>query len=47
MRWAATPEMDPNLAIRSESIAETIWFLANLPRGTTTAEIIVQSELYQ
>ncbi len=46
MRWEATPGMDRNLTISPESIAETVSLLVNLPRGTTTGEILIQSDLY-
>jgi NAD(P)-dependent dehydrogenase (short-subunit alcohol dehydrogenase family) len=47
MRWNATPSFDRAMVISAESIAETIWYLVNLPRGVTTGEILVQAELYQ
>ncbi|HVU14116.1 MAG TPA: SDR family oxidoreductase [Phototrophicaceae bacterium] len=47
MRWAATPEMNHDLTIDAGSVAETAWFIVNLPRGTTTGEILIQAELYQ
>jgi NAD(P)-dependent dehydrogenase (short-subunit alcohol dehydrogenase family) len=43
MRWAATPDYDPNLLITADTIAQAIWWLANLPRGTTTSEFLLQS----
>ena len=46
MRWAASPDMSRDLVISAETIAETVWYLVNLPRGTSTGEILVQSELY-
>jgi len=47
MRWAATPDMDPNLAISADTVGETVWFIVNLPRGTTVGELVVQTELGQ
>lgn len=47
MRWAATPNMDPNLTISADTVAETVWYIVNLPRGTTVGEIVVQTELGQ
>jgi NAD(P)-dependent dehydrogenase (short-subunit alcohol dehydrogenase family) len=46
MRWAATPDYSRNLVISAETVAETIWYIANLPRGTMTGEILLQSEQY-
>ena len=43
MRWAATPDYDPNLLITAETVAEAVWWLVNLPRGTTTNEFLLQS----
>ncbi len=46
MRWSATPDFARDLVISAETIAETIWHIANLPRGTMTGELLIQSELY-
>jgi NAD(P)-dependent dehydrogenase (short-subunit alcohol dehydrogenase family) len=46
MRWAASPDMSRDLVISADTIAETVWYIVNLPRGTSTGEILVQSELY-
>lgn len=46
MRWSATPDFDRDLVISAETIADTIWYLANLPRGTMTGELLIQSEIY-
>lgn len=46
MRWAATPDFARDLVISAESIAETIWHIATLPRGTVTGEILIQSDQY-
>jgi NAD(P)-dependent dehydrogenase (short-subunit alcohol dehydrogenase family) len=46
MRWAASPDMSRDLVISAETIADTVWYVVNLPRGTSTGEILVQSELY-
>lgn len=46
MRWSATPDYDRSLLISAETVAETVSYVINLPRGTTTGEILVQSELY-
>lgn len=46
MRRAATPDIAPDVVISADSVAETIWHIINLPRGTMTGEILLQSELY-
>ena len=43
MRWAATPDFDPKMVLAAETIADTIWWLASLPRGTTTSEFLLRS----
>lgn len=43
MRWAATPDVDPKGLIDTSTIADTIWWLASLPRGTTTSEFVLKS----
>lgn len=47
MRWVATPDMDPKLAISVDAVADTVWYIVNLPRGTTVGELVVQAELGQ
>jgi NAD(P)-dependent dehydrogenase (short-subunit alcohol dehydrogenase family) len=46
MRWAATPDHDPNSLVQPETIAETVWLLVSLPRGVTTSEFLLQSVEY-
>jgi NAD(P)-dependent dehydrogenase (short-subunit alcohol dehydrogenase family) len=46
MRWAATPDFDPDLLIQPETVASTIWHVITLPRGTVAGEILIQSGLY-
>ncbi len=46
MRWAATPDMDPNLAISAETVAKTILFLATLGAHTVTGEIVLEAITY-
>ncbi len=46
MRHRASPDMDPRLVISPETVATTVRWLADLPRGVSTGEILVQSELY-
>lgn len=46
MRRAATPHINPDYVISADTVAETIWHIINLPRGTMTGEILLQSELY-
>jgi NAD(P)-dependent dehydrogenase (short-subunit alcohol dehydrogenase family) len=43
MRWAATPDFDPKLAIAPETIADSVWWLVSLPKGVTTGEVLLQS----
>jgi NAD(P)-dependent dehydrogenase (short-subunit alcohol dehydrogenase family) len=43
MRWAATPEFDRKMVLAVETIADTIWWLASLPKGTTTSEFLLRS----
>lgn len=46
MRWAATPDYDRKLVIAPESVAETVWYLVNLPRNTITGDVLIQSAEY-
>jgi NAD(P)-dependent dehydrogenase (short-subunit alcohol dehydrogenase family) len=46
MRWAATPDMNREVVIDASTVANTVWYLANLPKGVTTGEILIQSDLY-
>jgi NAD(P)-dependent dehydrogenase (short-subunit alcohol dehydrogenase family) len=46
MRQASSPDMPSDQIISVETISETVRYLVNLPRGTTTGEILVQSALY-
>lgn len=43
MRWAATPDYDRRLVIDPESIADTVHYLVQLPRGVTMGEILIES----
>ncbi len=43
MRWAATPDYDRKLLIEANTIAETIYWMANLPRHVTTSEFLLKS----
>ncbi|MBC7871897.1 MAG: SDR family oxidoreductase [Chitinophagaceae bacterium] len=43
MRWAATPDYDPEMLIQPETVAEAVWWLASLPRGTITSEFLLES----
>ncbi len=47
MRWDATPNMNRDMVISADTVAETVWHVVTLPRGTTTGEIMVQAELYE
>lgn len=46
MRWAATPDMDPRLALPANTVAETILFLAKLGGEATTGEIVLETVIY-
>jgi NAD(P)-dependent dehydrogenase (short-subunit alcohol dehydrogenase family) len=46
MRWAATPDFDPKVVISAETVAATVWYIVNLPRGVTTGDILLQSMHY-
>lgn len=47
MRWAATPNMDPRLAISAETVAEAILFVVTLDNhATTTSEMVIQAMGY-
>jgi hypothetical protein len=46
MRWEATPQMDPKLALSAETVAETILFLAKLDGDVTTGEIVIETLNY-
>jgi NAD(P)-dependent dehydrogenase (short-subunit alcohol dehydrogenase family) len=46
MRWAATPDMDPRLALPANTVAETILFLAKLGGEATTGEIVLETVNY-
>jgi NAD(P)-dependent dehydrogenase (short-subunit alcohol dehydrogenase family) len=47
MRWAATPKMDPGLAISAETVAETILFLVTLDSHVAVnSEIVIEAIAY-
>lgn len=46
MRWSATPHFERKLVISAETIADTVWYLVNLPKGVTAGEIVLQSIHY-
>jgi NAD(P)-dependent dehydrogenase (short-subunit alcohol dehydrogenase family) len=46
MRWAATPDHDPDQVIDAETIADTVMHLVQLPKGVTMGEILIQSINY-
>ena len=45
MRWDSTPDMNRDLVINPDSLAQTVQFLVDLPRGVTTHEIVIESML--
>ncbi|MBL8156074.1 MAG: hypothetical protein JNM70_17980 [Anaerolineae bacterium] len=46
MRRSASPDMPKNLIIDAQTIANTVAYLADLPRGVSTGEVLVQSAHY-
>jgi NAD(P)-dependent dehydrogenase (short-subunit alcohol dehydrogenase family) len=46
MRWNATPDYDRKLVIDTAVVTDTICQLVNLPRGTTSGEVLFQSMHY-
>jgi 3-oxoacyl-[acyl-carrier protein] reductase len=46
MRWEATPQMDPKLALSAETVADTILFLAKLDGDVITGEIVIETLNY-
>jgi NAD(P)-dependent dehydrogenase (short-subunit alcohol dehydrogenase family) len=47
MRWAATPNMDPELAVSAETVADTILFVATLdPHAAISSEIVIAALAY-
>ncbi|WP_432518988.1 SDR family NAD(P)-dependent oxidoreductase [Kineococcus sp. SYSU DK006] len=46
MRWRSTPQMDPELVIAPESIAQLVHTMVTMPRGTVSGVLLLQSDLY-
>jgi len=46
MRRAATPDFDPKLIIKEQTIADLVAYIVTLPRGTTMGEVLVGSMHY-
>lgn len=46
MRWAATPQLDPKMAISPSTVADTILFLVTLDNGATAREIVLEAIEY-
>jgi NAD(P)-dependent dehydrogenase (short-subunit alcohol dehydrogenase family) len=46
MRRSATPNMPEDMIIDTQTIADTVAFLADLPHGVSTGEMLVQSVHY-
>jgi NAD(P)-dependent dehydrogenase (short-subunit alcohol dehydrogenase family) len=44
MRWASTPNWDPNTLVKAETIADVVWTIVSLPRGITMGEVVIQHE---
>lgn len=43
MRWEASPDIDPQMLVEPETVAEVISMLINLPKGITTDNLLLQS----
>ncbi|MCY3936505.1 MAG: SDR family NAD(P)-dependent oxidoreductase [Chloroflexi bacterium] len=46
MRWAATPQADPDTLVTPETIARTVAHIVTLPPGTTVTEFLLISQGY-
>lgn len=46
MRWSSTPDMDPELVIGSDAIADTVEYITRLPRGVIVDTLLVQAAQY-
>ena len=46
MRWAATPNLDPKMAISASTVADTILFLVALDSAATAPEIVLEAIEY-
>lgn len=46
MRWSSTPDMERDLVIPVDCIADTVSYLVGLPRGVTVDTLVIQSSLY-
>ncbi|WP_299035129.1 SDR family NAD(P)-dependent oxidoreductase [uncultured Pseudokineococcus sp.] len=46
MRWRSTPDMDEQVVIAPESVADLVHAVVGLPRGTVTDVLLLQSDLY-
>lgn len=46
MRWEATPDMDPKLAIAADTIADTILFLMTMDRQVAMNEVVLEALTY-
>ncbi|MFV1859796.1 MAG: SDR family NAD(P)-dependent oxidoreductase [Anaerolineales bacterium] len=46
MRWEATPNMDPNMTIAADTVADTILFLVTLDSQTTMNEVVLEAIAY-
>lgn len=45
MRWAASPDIDPDTLIQPESIAKMVSVIVELPQGITTGDLVLKSML--
>jgi NAD(P)-dependent dehydrogenase (short-subunit alcohol dehydrogenase family) len=46
MRRAATPDFDPKLIIKEQTVVDLVAYIVTLPRGTTMGEVLVGSMHY-
>lgn len=46
MRWSSTPDMDPELVIDCDAIADTVEYVVGLPRGVVVDTLLVQAAQY-
>ena len=46
MRWAATPNADPDTLVTVDTIARTVAHIVTLPQGTTVTEFLLISQGY-
>lgn len=45
MRWAASPDIDPEVLVEPETIAQLVAFIVKLPRGITMDDVAIKNML--